>query len=492
MTCYINGVIHTMLHEKEMYHQLSVENGIIVNVGDALDLSSCDQIIDLKGAHLYPGFVDAHLHLLGYGEHLATPNLSACTNKQMVFQHLDQFRGSAYLFAQGYLDQGITAEELEIRYPGQIMLLRHNDFHGLTLSKAALNHFHVSDDTGILKELKAQHVLDLIPKKTKQSLMMMLEKAMDSLYQYGITGGHSDDLFYYNGFDETYAVFEDVMKKKPFRTHLLMHHEVIDDYIKSKKLWGIQSPYLELGAVKMFYDGTMSSQTALMKDPYKTTKDHGEVVMGKDHFTEVLLKARSYGLPVAVHVIGDLGLDEVVDLLHTYPPKEGLMDRIIHAPWMMHETLAKMKGRPMTFDIQPPFLASDLPRAYQLFSKAPDAHFPWKTYLNHQLILSGSSDAPVENPNPLLGIRDAIFRRSRVDHQVYQKEEALSAFEAIKLYTTTAHAQSLITPRGYIKKGYLADFTVLDQAIEHMEEEAFSKPHVVMTIIDNKIVYRRD
>ncbi|OHE26497.1 MAG: hypothetical protein A2Y45_10040 [Tenericutes bacterium GWC2_34_14] len=491
MRCYINGIIHPMTEESLVYHSIATNQGVIVHIDDHIDLKQCESIVDLKGNHLYPGFVDAHLHLLGYGEHLSTLNVSSCHTKEALFELLDQHLNKPFVFAQGYIDIGITKHDLDKRYKDQMILLRHNDFHGLTLNQKALDHFNVSDETGILKELKAQHVLDLIPKHSKEELSEMLKKALEKLYHYGITGGHSDDLFYYNGFDETYSVFEDVLKTHPFRTHLLMHHEVIDDFIKSKKSWGVQNPYLELGGVKMFYDGTMSSQTALMKDPYLKSSHHGEVVMGKDFFENTLIKTRSHGLTAAIHVIGDQGLDDVCELLLKHPPRQGFKDRIIHAPWLMKKTLPKLIDKPLTIDIQPPFLASDLPRAYTLFSKKPEYEFPWKTYLDHQIIISGSSDAPVEDPNPLIGIKDAIFRRSREDMHVYQKEESLSSFEAIKLYSTYAHAQSIYGKKGYIKEGYVADFTVLDLDLMHAHEHAFNGNHVVMTIIDDVIVYTR-
>lgn len=491
MKCYLNGIIHPMTKEKLVYHAIATEKGVIVQIDDDIDLRACDQIVDLQGNHLYPGFVDAHLHLLGYGEHLSTLNVSSCHTKEELFNFLDHYIDKPYVFAQGYVDIGITKHDLDQRYKHQMILLRHNDYHGLTLNQKALDHFNVCDETGILKELKAQHVLDLIPKHSKKELSLMLNKAIDKLYSYGITGGHSDDLFYYNGFDETLSVFEEVLKTKPFRTHLLMHHEVIDDFIKSKKCWGVQNPYLELGGVKMFYDGTMSSQTALMNASYMDGINHGEVVMGKDHFEQTLIKTRNLGLTAAIHVIGDQGLDDVCELLMKYPPKQAFKDRIIHAPWLMQQTLPKMINKPLTIDIQPPFLASDLPRAYTLFSKKPDYEFPWKTYLDHHIIISGSSDAPVEDPYPLLGIKDAIFRRSRDDKKIYQKEESLSPFEAVKLYSTYAHAQSIYGKKGYIKEGYVADFTVLDLDVMHALEHEFNENHVVMTIIDDKIVYTR-
>lgn len=489
MKCYINGFLHSMNNHKDVYHTMATQHGKIIAFDQNVDLALCDEIVDLKGGHLYPGFVDAHLHMMGYGEYLDMIHLSSCQTKSDVISKLLKAENQHMIFAIGYLDLGITKYDLDQYFQEQMVILRHNDFHALTLNSKALRHFNIEDETGILKEGKASYIMQNIPKPSFSRLNEMLTRSIESLTSLGITGGHTDDLFYYNGFHETYQAFHEVLKHHPFRCHLLIHHEVLDDFIQSKKPWGIQNPYLELGAIKMFYDGTMSSKTALMYHPYKGENTQGEVVMGYSEFTDVLKKVRSFGLSAAIHVIGDKGLEEVVDLLIQYPPKDGLIDRIIHAPWANQKTIDKMKKLPCSLDIQPQFLSSDLPRAFQFFSKKPDFIFPWKTYLDEKIIISGSSDAPVEIPNPFLGMRDAIFRRSNQDHLTYETKEALSHFEAIRLYTTYAHVQSSLQPRGYLKLGYLADFTVCDRDLESLKEAEFNDIHVLMTIIDDRIVY---
>lgn len=491
MKCYVNGIMHSMIDDKEIYHQMATQDGKIIAFDDEVNLSQCDEVFDLNQGHLFPGFVDAHLHMMGYGEYLSMIHLSGLKTKDEVINHLLNYQHQDFMMGLGYVDLGITKHDLDLYFKDQIVLLRHNDYHSLTLNSKALAIFKIVDDTGILKEDRATQVMQMLPKHSLEELKHMLEKSVKQLYTFGITGGHTDDLYYYNGFQETYQAFEDVMSSFPFRAHLLMHHEIIHDYIRSKKKWGIQTPYLELGSVKMFYDGTMSSKTALMQKPYLGTNTYGEVVMGKENFIKTLSNVRKLGLTVAIHVIGDKGLDEVIDLLIKYPPQLGQKDRVIHAPWAMKETLIKMVNLPITYDIQPQFLSSDLPRVFSYVSVKPDYIFPWKTYLDHNLILSGSSDAPVETPNPLLGIKDAIYRRSNSDKKQYVKSEVLSHYEAIKLYTTGAHAQSVLQPRGYLQIGYLADFTVFNCNLLELDEAGFDKAYVTMTIIDDKTVYAR-
>ncbi len=491
MKCYIHGVIHSMVKPDEVFEKLFTENGRIVGLNDDYPITLCDEIIDLRGGHLYPGFVDAHLHLLGYGEYLEQIHLNHLKTKEEIFHILDHCLDKDIIIGLGYENIGLTKLDLDERYPNHMIILRHHDFHGVTVNSKVLKTCDMDDELGILKEQKAASLMKKLPRKSYVTLKHMLEKAIEELYRYGITGGHSDDLFYFNGFDETYRIFQDVLKDKPFRTHLLIHHEVLNRYLEIVKKWGIQTDYLEFGAVKMFYDGTMSSKTALMSSKYKKMNTHGEVVLGKDVFEKVLKNVREHNLTAAIHVIGDQGLEEVIDLLKANPPLFGLYDRVIHAPWAKNDSLQKLSELPVHLDIQPQFLSSDLPKAFSYFSKQPELIFPWESYLNKGLIISGSSDAPVEIPNPLLGMKDAIFRRSSSDQKQYMMNESLSYFEAIKLYTTYSHAQSKLQPRGFIKKGYLADFTVCDQDLLRLSELEFNEHHITMTIVNDIIVYSR-
>jgi predicted amidohydrolase YtcJ len=269
-----------------------------------------------------------------------------------------------------------------------------------------------------------------------------------------------------------------------------MHHETLNDFKKSKRTFLDQTPYLALGGVKMFYDGTISSKTALMFHPFKETDSNGLRIHGFDGFIEIVKQARKLSLPVAIHIIGDLGLLELCDILEKYPPKEGLKDRLIHTPYMNEEIISRLKKLPVTFDIQPQFLSSDMPWSLDYFSVQPKMMFPWKTMLENGLILSGSSDAPIEIPNPLLGIHALVFRKSRHNQKAYGMSESLSRFEAIKLYATSSHAQSYKNNRGLLEKGFVADFSIFKEDLLTMDESSFFKDITYMTVVDEKVVYK--
>lgn len=69
MLCIKNGTIHDAVHEQAFQGDILVENGKIKAIGENLKTGEDDQIVDVKGLSVYPGFVEAHGHigLDGYG-----------------------------------------------------------------------------------------------------------------------------------------------------------------------------------------------------------------------------------------------------------------------------------------------------------------------------------------------------------------------------------------------------------------------------------------
>ena len=487
MILWKNGILHTLKNEHEVHYQMATDQGHIVGFDEEINNLKFDQEIDLKGHHLYPGFVDAHLHIVGYGQKLSKKDLAHIRNKADILDFIKKHVNQGYTFYEGYFDMGIKKEELDGIANDKPVILKHNDYHSLTVNSYVLNQVNLFSETGFLTEEDAQKVNKTYEVYDHETIKNMIKNSIDSLQSFGVTGGHSDDLYYFNGYDDTLNAFHEVLEKKPFRAHLLMHHKIIDDYIKSNRPFLDQNKYLQLGAIKIFYDGTFSSKTALLHNPYKGLEHQGLRIFKQDELIKLVKKVRKNKLPLAIHVIGDLGLKEVVDILKRYPPLKGLHDRIIHASLADHETIEMMEGMPIILDIQPQFISSDLPTILNLFSKDPEYIYAFKTYMNHKLVLCGSSDAPVEVPNPLLGMYQLIFRKK--DGVVYQKEECISRFDALKLYTTYANVPAYKANRGLLEKGFIADFTVLKKDILSMDETSFFEDLVEMTIIDEQIVH---
>jgi predicted amidohydrolase YtcJ len=95
--------------------------------------------------------------------------------------------------------------------------------------------------------------------------------------------------------------------------------------------------------------------------------------------------------------------------------------------------------------------------------------YAWRAQLDHGATLAFGSDAPVESPNPFLGLHAAVTRR-RADGspsaEGWYPEQKLTLPEALSAYTTgAAFAANAEHRLGKLAPGYLADLIVLEEDI---------------------------
>lgn len=474
-----NGTFYTMEYMQTVDELYINEEGLII---DAPNQDVDIEHIDMQGQFIYPAFIDCHLHLMGYGQFLSRLHAKGLSSKEGVLSFIHQHLNNTMVYIEHYKPHiNIHKEDLD-KISTQIPIyLRHEDYHGMTLNSKALKIMDFHSEDGILKEEDATRALQSIPKHDISTLTSFLLKAYDKLNHYGIIGGHSDDLYYFNGYHDTLKAFFDASQKHPFFNHLLVHHRILHDHIKQPI---IQNDYVELGAVKMFYDGTTGSKTALMSTPY-IDKSFGMRIVEKEVFKNQVRLAREAWMSVAVHVIGDQGLFEVAEILKEIPVKKGLYDRIIHASYANEAAIERLKNLDVFLDIQPQFLTTDLPHTLDVFQQPPKMVFPFKTYHEEKILYGYSSDAPVEDPNPLLGIYAAVTRDIGYP---YQADQCMTRYEAIQAYTT--HAWILTHHQGgYLKLNYPANFVIFKEDLFTIETSSLKTLSVSQTWIQGKKIY---
>lgn len=529
-TLWCNGTIYTMETDSDFVEAVFVENGVIVDAGSTQEIrdiykSRINEEINLEGGYMFPGFIDSHLHLIGHGEKLLQIDLSKMTSVNEIIKCLEEKVASAkegeWIRADGW-NENIFTDSLKIdRY----ILNKISTIHPIILSRicrhaivvnslalkiAGIDNATVAPEggvierdsegipTGVLIDNAQQLVKDFVPSVSHDYITRAINCSIQDLLQNGFVGAHTEDLNYYNGFQETFQPFLNIIDgvKMKFRAHILVHHEVIDDMTNLGYQYGAVAPFVQIGAMKIFADGSLGGRTALLKEAYSdATATNGVAIQSLEELKELVFKARIFEMPVAIHAIGDLALQNVLDAIEAYPVKDGLRDRIIHGQIVNEDLIQRLRNLPVVIDIQPIFVASDFPWVLErLGENRANQSYVWKTFLEEGLLCAGGSDAPIESINPLLGIHAAITRRKPEEKHVgYNPSQKLTAFEAIKLYTGGSAAATCEEDyRGLIKKGYLADFTVFDRNLldlDHVDELLHA--NVLMTVVDDTVMYKK-
>ncbi|WP_369902280.1 amidohydrolase [Bacillus manliponensis] len=514
-----SGNIYTMAKENEMVEAVYVENGKIIDIGSKEKLQirySIQAEFDLEGKTMLPGLVDSHMHLIGHGERLLRLDLSSCTSYEEVL-HLVKERvkstdSGEWIIGEGWNENQFTdsksvhAKDLDAISNEHPMLLKRVCRHVQWVNSYVLEQAGVTAEmsdpkggkigrdkqgelTGLLYEQAQGLIAHVQPAIDETYLQTALQTGVQDCWKHGLVGGHTEDLNYYGGFKKTYNAFKHVIETMPFKAHLLVHHEVAKERSQYEN-----THYIEFGAMKIFSDGSFGGRTALLSEPYEdATETNGVAIFTREELAGLVKEARKLGMPVAIHTIGDLSLEYVIDALELHPPAEGLRDRVIHCQLARKELIERMKKLPVILDLQPVFLSSDFPSVIEKLG----AHrlryaYAWKTLLEAGLHCAGGSDAPIEEVNPFLGIYSAVTRRSFIDGKCYMPEEKLTVFEAVSLFTTgSAYTIGRENERGKIVKGYDADFTVIDRDLFEVEEEEIRDVEVVMTVVDGEVVYEK-
>ncbi|PKR79416.1 amidohydrolase [Halalkalibacillus sediminis] len=518
--------IYTMAEEGHSVEAVFTENGKIVSTGTLQDLKSTyqDRIteeIEVDGVML-PGFIDSHMHIIGHGERLIRLDLGNIETREEVLTAVEKaasgLTDGEWLIGEGfnenYWDDPVVIhrKELDERSPNHPVMLSRVCRHALVVNTKAMEIAGVDDKSedipggvigrdqtgeldGSFFDQAQELIKEAMPSVSQNYLERAIETSIDDLLKYGIVGGHSEDLSYYGGFKHTFDAFKQVItRQKNFRAHLLVHHDAVDEFYKEGYEATVKDDWLEFGAMKIFVDGALGGRTALLSRPYKDDPETRGVAIHSDEVLEQLvIKARSMGMAVAVHAIGDEAVEKIVDMIERHPVPSGQNDRIIHAQIMRPELIERMKKLQVIIDVQPTFVASDFPWVIDRVGEdLIRTSYPWKTYIEAGIICAGGSDAPIEHINPLEGIDAAVNRRSSFDGKPYGLEQCLSVFEAIELYTVKpAEVIRKSDEQGRIREGHFADFVILDQDPFEVDSLDLHKIKVTRTIVGEEIVYSK-
>lgn len=510
-TLWHGGTIYTMDAEDDKVEALLVEDGKIIAIGEKLLLQPhAQQEVDLAGGVLYPGFVDSHIHLIGYGEKLMHLDVSHMTSKQQMMhairERMQQVAPDDWVIVIGYYEAQFdddtfpTLQELHALGDAHLVIKRrcHHliianqkalDFAGITAHTPAPagGIIDTCDGklTGVLKDAALYMIVNHMPHLTLAYVQKALQLAIESLLTMGVTGAHSEDLSYFGPPTQPLQAFQAIVPNR-FKAHLLQHHTVFEEANE----WP-STPFIEMGAMKIFVDGAFGGHTAALHKPYDDKDTTGMLVHTTKQLYHLVKQARLAKREVAVHVIGDRAIDTILDVFAIFPPVYHWQhDRIIHSSLVNDTIIKRLANMPVIIDFQPQFVEE--PQAVMLH-KLGDNRCRYlhlcKTFITEGITVAGGSDAPIEHPNPLHAMYAAMTRRYQ-DEDAQQPEECLTRYEAVTLFTkNAAKAIHKEQSRGRIAIGYEADFTILKQDIFTVPLREIPHIAVQMTVVDGQIVY---
>jgi len=283
------------------------------------------------------------------------------------------------------------------------------------------------------------------------------------------------------------------------RVRVLMHlpHAGLDRALADGVTSGRGDAMFRIGAVKLFADGTLGSQTAALLEPYDGTQDRGMELIPADPLKRDVARALGGGLAVAVHAIGDRACRSVLDAFEaagTALRLPALPSRIEHLQLVDDRDLPRLAQLGIAASVQPTHLTSDIELVERWWSGRRARAYPYGALADAGTLVAFGSDAPVEPPDPAGAIHAAVTRQRPggfpaggfVPAQRMTLDAALACSTAVP-----ARLAGLAHEVGRLAPGYHADLVVWN--LERLQKRFYEVvPYIPAGQFLSPIAYRKN
>lgn len=524
------GHLLTVDRARPRAEALAVRDGKIVAVGTDDELAglvgSGTQVIDLGGCTLVPGFHDAHCHILLFGLSLVEVNVRAAkTMAEVVAAVAAQVRRTTpggWIRGGGYNENKLaeqrhpTCADLDPVSPDHPVFLSHISGHMAVANSRALAAANITrerpdprggvierdsrgEPTGLLKETAQELVKAILPPYTLAETKAALEAAGRRMAAEGITS--AQDAWAGWIAPEEFRAYQEASSAGvlPQRVWLMVDVERLR--VNDGRLdfafglhTGFGSDRLRLGAIKLFLDGSLIGRTAALSAPYDNAPETcGFLVKSEKAIRAQVRMAHAGGWQVAMHAIGDRAIEVGLDAIEAAMGADAarFRPRIEHCGILRPDLIARIQRAGAVVVTQPRFIA-ELGDGFRaaLGWKRLRLTYPLATLRG--LPVAFSSDRPVVDGAPLLGIQAAVTRRT-ASGAAYVPDEAITVEEALRWYTIGgAHAAFAEDEIGSVAPGKRADLVVLSDDPLKVPAEALGEIEVLRTVVGGETVFQRD
>lgn len=503
-----NGAIRTMDASLPLARALAIAGDRIAGgVGTHERALASPDRVDLGGRCVLPGFTDSHVHFPQWalaqrqvrleGTRTLDEAVARVTEAARTATPGRWLRGTGWRSAEWAPPVEPSREALDAVTGELPVALMAKDGHSLWLNSAALARasgdlavrggvVEVDDrgePTGILREESAWQFRERWVETPEEEWLGATREGIALASSRGVTAVHDKDgslgaLGFFQTLRDEGALSLRVWQSLP--------HERYEELEGLGIRSGFGDDLLRIGYLKVFMDGTLGSQTA------RLLAGSGIEITSGAELADIVVRSAAAGFPVAVHAIGDLANREALDAFEAtqdvWRPL-GLRHRIEHAQLLAEDDLPRFAALGVAASIQLSHAPSDRDVADRFWAGVTDRAYPFRSLVESGAVVVNGSDAPIEELDPLLGIRAGVLR-TLDEREPWHPEQALTVEQAL-VATTVAPAwlSGDERARGKLLPGYLADLVVLDRDPLACPPEELAEVRVVATMLGGRWVF---
>ena len=498
-----NGVIRTMDPSLPTIRALAIAGDRVAGgVGTHETALPTPDVVDLGGRCVVPGFTDSHVHFPTWSLAQRDVRLEGASG---LGEALDRVRShprhGAWIRGTGWRsadwETQPTKEALDEVTGDVPALLFSKDYHSLWLNSAALARSNgdlqveggvverdaSGEPTGVLREESAWQFRARFAMPSQDEFVDATREGLRTASGRGVVAIHDKD-----GWLGAPGIFQRVREggALTLRVWQSVPYERLPELEALGMRSGIGDDFLRLGYLKAFMDGTLGSQTAWMLD------DSGVMITSGEELSEIIRTGARAGWPVGVHAIGDRANREALDAFEStrdeWAPL-GLRQRIEHAQCLAPEDVRRFAALGVACSVQFSHAPSDRDLADRFWADRSENAYAFGSLWESGALVANGSDAPVEELDPLAGIRAGVLRT--IDERpAWHPEQRLTVEEAF--LASTVNAAWLTGDerrRGKLLPGYLADLVVLSRDPLECPPDELETVEVVATMVGGRWVH---
>ena len=485
------------------------------------EAESVDEVINLNGLFVCPGFIDSHLHLLEYGRYLENVQLHNCTSKQEVLDLLKKqekkLQEGEWLLGRGF-NEGLfedpqmpTKEDLDQISKERPIAVTRCCGHKMVVNSKALELANMDEDSmveggsidfenGFLEETAITVLHDSWPAETEESIRKSILRGQQELNRYGITAVGSDDFM---SITHDWRLVLDVMMKMAYRGELTVRvneqcefpsPEEFAAFLDEGYTTDIGDDLFRIGPLKIIAYGSLGARTAALSKDYSDEQGNsGYMVYSRSELETWVKLASDYNMPVITHAIGDRTVREVLNVYDKYVIAGNLLHYgLVHCQIMTPAEIKRTIDLNLCCYFQSLFIDPDAKiLEARVGNKRAESCYPFRTLSEHVIACNGS-DAPVETPDVMKGLQMAVTRRSLDGTAAMNPSECMDLSQAMRSYTLSGAEAFFASDRiGSLEEGKYADFAVLDRDITKLSAEEIHTAKVMMTVMNGETVFEK-
>lgn len=513
---------------------VAVSAGKIVAVGDeALTWrASFDQVVDVDGRLLLPGFRDGHAHPLHAGTNRLELDFTGITTlagtldalRHWQLAHPDQRWIVGRCYDPSVLPDAMgRAEWLDAVCPDRPVTIYPTDNHAVWANTAAMATAGITAETpepplgeivrdadgspiGMFLEFGGMGLFDgFVPRVDRAMQDRGLVEAMRALSAEGIVWAQDasvtvEELDVY--IDAARAGAATCRINTAFRADPQRWAEQRAGFLDGRHR-AVDGPaaLVTANTIKFFADGVIEAGTGFLLEPYEDAPHScGLPNWSPEGLAEAVRRFDADGFQIHVHAIGDAGVRMALDAIEHAERENGPRDR---RPVIAHTQLVHPDDRPrfvahgVIANFEPLWAQHDDSMVDLTFPRlGPERsalQYPIGSLLRSGAPVSFGSDWPVSSHRPLDGLSTAVTRLNARGEPVggWLPEERIPIGQAIAAYTAGTAHQAFDDDAGRIAVGQRADLVVLDRDITAVAGEEIPDARVDQTWLAGQLVYER-